>query len=329
VIAGRSVELAWQMVNRLRRELYRRGRLSPRKLPRPVISVGNLAVGGSGKTPVTIAIARELIRRGHKVAILTRGYRGTVVDGWAIVTGQDPARYGDEPVLLAQSLPGTDVIVGRDRYRAGSEYLKSRECDLFMLDDGFQHMQLHRDVDVVLVDSSARWSREGKSALSDADLILFRSDRDTRGGPEEMRAKLEPRALHWRSETSQLDRLHGMRVVAFSGLANNQQFFDSVRRLGATVIDVVEFPDHTRYSVDDLERVERSVQFHGADFAVTTQKDFVKIGDPEVAWIEVEMTIEPDGLFFERLFELLSTAQPFRDVAGFSGESRPGSDHRT
>ncbi|HXI12127.1 MAG TPA: tetraacyldisaccharide 4'-kinase [Thermoanaerobaculia bacterium] len=305
MIASRPFELAYQMLNRCRRELYRRGTLHSLRLPRPVISIGNLAVGGSGKTPAAITIARELIRRGYNVVILTRGYRGTIGRGWAIVSEHDPERFGDEPVLMAQSLPGTDVVVGADRHRAGSAYLETRDCDLFILDDGFQHLRLQRDVDVVLLDRSARWSREGDSALLDADLVLLRTDSARSADSEAIAAKLEPRDFHWQGMVHSLDRLRGMRVVAFSGLANNEQFFDSVRRLGATVVDAIPFPDHTRYGIDDLERVERSVQSNEAECAVTTQKDFVKIGDPEVGWIEAQMTIEPEEEFFSRLLEHL------------------------
>src|SRR5205807_8623332 len=125
-------ELFWRGVNRLRRALYRRGVLKPRRLPRPVISVGNLAVGGAGKTPAVITIARYLEKRGFRVAVLTRGY-GRSGNMPGVVTSLDAATFGDEPVLLKSKLKTIDVIVGSNRYKNAIQFLSSNECDLFIL----------------------------------------------------------------------------------------------------------------------------------------------------------------------------------------------------
>jgi tetraacyldisaccharide 4'-kinase len=139
--------------------LYRIGILETRKLPRLVISIGNIAVGGTGKTPVTAHLARLIMAQGLKVAVLSRGYGGTlegqtaiVSDGREITLSAD--QCGDEPFLLAKSVPGLAVVIGSDRYAAGQLALKGFDTDIFLLDDGFQHLRLHRDLNILLLDCS-------------------------------------------------------------------------------------------------------------------------------------------------------------------------------
>lgn len=145
----KPIEFLWRGMNRLRRALYRRGILKSKRLPRPVISVGNLSAGGAGKTPAVITIARYLAKRGFRVVVLTRGYGRTGNDS-GLITSLDAARFGDEPVLIKSKLKNVDVIVGPNRYENAIRFLNQNDCDLFVLDDGFQHLQLARDVDVVI-----------------------------------------------------------------------------------------------------------------------------------------------------------------------------------
>ena len=267
----KPLELLWRGVNRLRRALYRRGILKSKRLPRPVISVGNLAAGGAGKTPAVIAIARYLEKRGFRVAVLTRGYgRAGNVSG--VVTSLDAAKFGDEPVLLKSKLKNVDVIVGSTRYQNAVRFLNSNECDLFILDDGFQHLQLARDVDVV-IDAATGVMREGRSALADADFVIQRLLR-----------LVVPDAL--------TDR----RVFAFAGLANNEQFFASLRTNGLNVIGTRSFRDHHRYTAADIASVKDAARIAGADAIVTTEKDAVKIDDRDIIAIAAEMMIEPEIL---------------------------------
>ncbi|MDP9361533.1 MAG: tetraacyldisaccharide 4'-kinase, partial [Acidobacteriota bacterium] len=169
----KPLELLWRGVNRLRRALYRGGILKSKRLPRPVISVGNLAAGGSGKTPAVIAIARYLTKRGFTVAVLTRGY-GRAESEAGLVASLDAARFGDEPVLIKSKLTNVHVIVGSKRYDNAIQFISQNDCDLFILDDGFQHLQLARDVDVV-IDAGSGVMREGRSALADADFVIQRN----------------------------------------------------------------------------------------------------------------------------------------------------------
>lgn len=232
----------WRLVNRLRRALYRAGVFKPRRLPKPVISVGNIAAGGAGKTPAVIAIAEHLVARGKRVAVLTRGYRAL-----------------DEPALIKKRVPKADVIVGSNRYENGLRV----NCDVYLLDDGFQHLQLHRDLDVVIDVDDARVYREGRSALRDADFVI-------------------PRRVR-----TDADKLRGQRVVAFAGIANNAQFFETLRAAGVDVAETREFPDHHRYQPGDLP---------DSGLLVTTEKDAVKLGRDDIIAVRLDFIVPDEVL---------------------------------
>lgn len=299
------IELAYQSMNRLRRGLYRRGTLAQKSLPRPVISIGNIAIGGSGKTPATIAVAGHLARRGNRVAVLTRGYGGSSSAGWAVVDAPDPRRFGDEPVVIARRVPECRVIVGADRYRSATEFLRKEDCDLFILDDGFQHLQLHRDLDIVIDDPTARWHREGRSALGDADIVLLRAEsRDQAPTPEDPRFRVVLEATGFRRGGARLplDDLRGIRCVAFSGLARNQRFFGMLADVGITVVGSRGFPDHHDYSAADLSSILAMRDSEGAQLVLTTEKDAVKLpAEFDCAIIEADMRFIPEEAFFSLL----------------------------
>lgn len=254
-------ELLYRGINRIRRSLYRRGIIRSKKLPVPVISVGNLTLGGGGKTPAVIAIARALSEGGLRVGVLIRGYGRRGPGG--MVERLDSDRYGDEPVLIKKNVPKADVIVGANRY----ENALRQRCDVFLLDDGFQHMQIARDLDLVIEPSHPGFLREGRSALHDADIVI-------------------PRRLRLSIPDSHLAKP----VFAFAGLANNEQFFTSLREAGVRLVATRGFRDHHRYTREDIEAVKREAA--GAAI-VTTEKDAVKIDDPSIIAIPAEMIIEP------------------------------------
>lgn len=259
IVLLKPAELLYRGVNRIRRALYRRGILEAKRLPKPVISVGNIAIGGTGKTPAVIAICRFLEDRGLRVAVLTRGYGGK---GTGVVDTLDAGKYGDEPVLIKKRTKSTSVIMGANRFDQGV----TQNCDVFVLDDGFQHLQLHRDLDIV-IDAPARFYREGRSALSDADLVVTR-----------------------RLRLNVPDSLRGKRVFAFSGLADNEQFFDSLRREGLTVERSRSFPDHHRYTELDLVQIHHAAR--GTEGIVTTEKDEVKIQAADIIAIRAEFLFD-------------------------------------
>jgi tetraacyldisaccharide 4'-kinase len=271
ILVVKTAELLFRGINRARRSLYRAGVLKARRLPKPVISVGNVTFGGAGKTPATIAIARYLVERGYRVAVLTRGYGRSGAGG--PVMSLDAGRYGDEPVLIKKSVPNADVIVGSNRYENGLHL----QCDVYLLDDGFQHLQLHRDVDVVIESGEATLRREGPSALLDADLILRRN----------LRLQIP-------------DRLRGKRVFAFAGLADNQQFFDSLREAGFELAATRGFRDHHRYTPADIVAIRAEARVTRAESIVTTEKDGVKIApeilNDEIIALPAPMEIDPRDL---------------------------------
>ncbi|HET7434164.1 MAG TPA: tetraacyldisaccharide 4'-kinase [Thermoanaerobaculia bacterium] len=254
----KPAELLYRGINRARRALYRAGVLQGKRLPKPVISVGNIAAGGAGKTPAVIAIARLLTDRGLKVAVLTRGY-GRASTEQGPVTSLDAARFGDEPVLIKKSVPNANVIVGSNRH----ENARDIDADVFVLDDGFQHLRLARDLDIVIDVPDARFSREGRSALRHADLVI----------PRQLRTTLPPNLG---------------RVFAFAALADNEQFFRALREAGVDVIGTRGFPDHHRYTAADLDALRRDA--NGATL-VTTEKDAVKIGDDRIAVAGAEFVL--------------------------------------
>jgi tetraacyldisaccharide 4'-kinase len=260
----KPLELLYQGVNRVRRSLYRSGILRGKRLHRPVISIGNLAAGGAGKTPAVIAVCRFLAARGLRVAVLTRGY-GRADDSYTgIVDSNDAAKFGDEPVLIKRST-NTSVLVGSKRYENARDF----DCDVFVLDDGFQHLQLHRDFDLV-IDVPSQFSREGRSALRDADAVV-------------------PRRL----ELAIPDELRGKPLFAFSGLADNDQFFTSLREAGLDLAGTKGFRDHHRYTPADVAEIRRHAD--GATL-VTTEKDAVKINDEDVVAIGAEFVMPGDVL---------------------------------
>lgn len=302
---------------------YRVGLLRSRRAPMPVVSVGNLVVGGTGKTPFTLWLSRKLAERGMRVGILLRGYRGTS-KGVAIVSRGDgpelePAVAGDEAVMLAKSFTGP--VVTAVRRVEGAAVLAELGCEVAILDDGFQHRAIERVFDIVLVDERtgpllpAGPAREGPGALRRADAVLLVS-RGEEAGPTgaprsaagkcvhrvrfEASALVESAGRLWKEVP--LGSLAGRRVVAVIGVAKPDSFYDLLRSWDATIEDVFEFPDHHRYTRADWQNISRSgLQ---ADLVVTTEKDLVKLSEfPFATGKLVALRIVPDVERSEELIE--------------------------
>ena len=305
--------LAWAYRGGLAvRELaYRRGWLVRGRLPCPVVSLGNLTVGGTGKTPAVEMVARWLTDEGRRVVIVSRGYGRRpgapvelVSDGGA---PRLPAeRAGDEPLLLARRLPGVAVVVGADRLRAGQWAVANLRPDVVLLDDGFQQRRLVKDVEIVCLDARAPWGpgglfprgtlREPRSALTRADLIIVtRADarRNLAGLFGEIRhhaglGALPGCGLRGRgprgpgigraSSRRRLSRVAA--VLAFAGIAAPERLSETLTAHGANVRDVVAFPDHHAYRPSDLDAVRRRARAMGASLLVTTEKDAVRLRPP-------------------------------------------------
>lgn len=246
-----------RLINRIRRSLYRAGILKAKRLPGPVVSIGNITMGGAGKTPAVIAIAKALTERGLRVAVLTRGHGRTGPGG--VVDVLDAAKFGDEPVLIKKRVPAATVIVGANRYDNAIRF--GRDAQVFLLDDGFQHLQVARDLDIV-IDAPSRWHREWRGALRDADIVM----------PRDLRLSIP-------------EEIRGKSIFAFAGLADNEQFFTALRKAGLDLAGTRGFPDHHRYAPADIPK---------AEIVVTTEKDAVKIADDSIIAIPAEMHIPPD-----------------------------------
>jgi tetraacyldisaccharide 4'-kinase len=280
--------------------LYRAGLLAGERLPRPVVSVGNLVLGGAGKTPHVLHIARWLSGSGFRVAILSRGYgrrsRGVVWVSRGDGRIASAREAGDEPVLLARSLPGVPVVVGESRAAAGREVLSREAVDVFLLDDGFQHLSLHRDADLLLVDCGRGLSnrmtipfgplREPPSHARFADGLVVTKCPDIPAGERTARtvpippgrpraySRLSPQGLVRQDGQPVATVAPGSQILAFSGLARNGSFRETLEGAGYRVRRFLPFPDHHEYSRADLGRIAREAA--GLP-AVTTEKDIVRL----------------------------------------------------
>jgi tetraacyldisaccharide 4'-kinase len=296
-----ALSIPYSLFMRCRAFLYRIGIIPSRSLPRPVISVGNVTMGGTGKTPMTLFLARELMGRGKRVAVLTRGYGGSkegetliVADGSGLLLG--PEEAGDEPCLLASALPGLMVVMGPNRYAAGELAMARLDPDLFIVDDGFQHLRLKRDLDILLLDGNnpfatgraipAGMLRESPSAVGRADLIVFTRCRDREPPkvviPDEIPCVASSHRLAGfqpltGGECRPLSELVGRRVLAFAGIADPAPFFDGLEGEGVPLVATIAFPDHTAYGAAEMEAIGRLKQAKKADCFITTAKDAVKL----------------------------------------------------
>jgi len=320
----------------LRRGWYARRSERRRRLAHPVISVGNLVAGGSGKTPAVISIARLLLARGERPVVLTRGYgRRETTDGVLVVSDgmrvlEAVARSGDEPQLIAQSAPGVPVLVSPDRYVAGAFAERTFDPTVSILDDGFQHVQLERDVDLLLVSSADLTERVLPSGLLREPLEAARfADALLVAGMDDEVASVAHALGHdtaFKTTTRYGEHAgRGARVVAFAGIARPRRFFDALRLLGYDVAAELTFRDHHWFTEADVERILQSATSHQASLVITTEKDAVRL--PSTTWhvplatLPITIDIEPADIFESWLFGRLAAASARRSTlrSGASG----------
>ena len=290
----------------MRTRLYERGWLTQRRLPCPVVSVGNLTVGGTGKTPITMWVAEKLLEQGKKPGILSRGYRRKnprgfllVSDGTSVLAG--PHEAGDEPYLMATRCPGVVVAVGADRYELGRWVLSQIPIDCFVLDDGFQHVGLDRDVNLLLVDSSDPAGLQAllpvgklREPLGEAgrasDIVLTRVEDESMiadvldpiraalgSAIDPITTRFAPKTLMGASESMPPSGVRGKKALIFSGIGNPNQFRRTVTALGVQVVDELVFRDHEAYGPSRVEEIDRRVERSRPDVVLTTEKDLIKV----------------------------------------------------
>jgi tetraacyldisaccharide 4'-kinase len=314
----------------LRNLLFDHGVLKVHRLNCPVISVGNLAIGGTGKTPMVVWLARLFSQKGYRVGIVSRGYGGvesrrvTVVsDGENIFAEQ--AISGDEPLMLARQLSGIPVLCSTKRVKAGKAAIEKFNCNVLVLDDGFQHRYLARDLDVVMLDSRDPYGsnrvfprgrlRERAAALARAQvLVLSRFDGSEgavknceilrRQWPDKIIAAATYRPIRIFAAADKRERppnsLRGLRLAAFAGIARPDAFFQSVHNLGARLVYTATLPDHYPLTSELLASLVRQASGLKPELWLTTEKDWVRL--PEIIpqgmelWVmAVEIDLERDG----------------------------------
>ncbi|MDX6405636.1 MAG: tetraacyldisaccharide 4-kinase [Blastocatellia bacterium] len=312
---------------KIRRALYQSGRFRVHELGKSVISVGNLTTGGTGKTPLVEWIAKELAQTGHRPCILTRGYarrnagnRVIVSDGNEVMA--DAARAGDEPLLLAENLKGLAAVISdADRISAAHWAIQNLQSDVFVLDDGFQHLRVARQLNIVTIDATNPWGngklipagvlRESPFELARADcIVITRADdpNQTEALQREINAQSKGRPIfHSRMRLSgvravpfgqpsiAVEQIGGLRVAAFCALGNPESFFALLRRNGYQLAHTQVFRDHHSYTQSDIDQLVREAIAHGAQILLTTAKDEVKLRSLEfelpcyTADIEIEI----------------------------------------
>lgn len=316
-----------------------------RHLPCRVISIGNLTVGGTGKTPATMALAQEALRRGQAPIILTRGYRGTAPGPCFVTTGNGPllsaGEAGDEPYLMAYRLRNVPIVKGPDRYASGVFALDRiwqntppGEKPLFLLDDGFQHFRLCRDMDLVLLDSGDPFGgerllplgrlREPLTALERASIIVVTKSgmkMDGRGPELEKTLKrigrynakaplyiadhLPVSVMAKDGREYPVSLLSGKKILGFCGIGSPGSFAKTLTDTGALVAGLRPFRDHHRYTSSDIQSLVKEAAALNCEWIVTTEKDIIKIEQldlPEnILIIRIEFSI--DSSFYDRVFQ--------------------------
>lgn len=323
---------------RLRAWMYAKGWMRSVKLALPVVSVGNLTMGGTGKTPMVIYVTR-LLGQCCRPAVISRGYGGrtrqavnVVSDGRGILLG--PEFAGDEPVLIARSLPGVQVLTGAQRAITGKQVEDERGADLIVMDDGFQHLALKRDLDLVLFSAAELlgngWVfpggvlREPTSALKRADAFVITGYHEQNGvrlarfkdwigrafpatplfevfyRSSEFICSSEPESKRFTAVD-----LQGRRLLAFCGIAKPQAFFSMLYEQGLELVDTKAFVDHHRYTSEDLKTLELKMESLGGEGLLTTEKDFVKLRAMRlsVPLFVSQLVLEAEAGFDEFLLE--------------------------
>ena len=313
VTAGLSaLSVAYRAALAIRDRAYRWGLLQTGRLPCRVVSVGNLTLGGSGKTPTVEAVVRSIQEMGREAAaipaVVSRGY-GRTTRGVRVVADRNGVRVdartaGDEPLLLAERLPGVPVVVGENRYEAGRVAVERCGATVLVLDDAFQHRTLAKDLEIVVVQGRAPWGnarvfprgmlREPLSALARADAVVvtnptsaqtletvtatvrrFNATAVVLAGHYQLQDAVETRS----GRRVPLSELAGRRLMAFAGLGSPEGFADTLDAAGIRRVGFVEFPDHHWFTPRDLGELARDARASSAQGLVTTEKDWVRVRD--------------------------------------------------
>lgn len=328
----RPVALFYELLIRLRLVAYKKRVFKKRRLPGFVLSIGNITMGGTGKTPAVMEIAAWARDKGYKVGVLSRGYKGSY-KGWALVSdGEDiwipPEQAGDEPYLMARNLKGVVIALSKKRYVAGMEIARRYGVDFFVLDDGFQHIMLERDMDILLLNGERPFGnrkifpsgplREPLDQIDRADLYVITGEK--RIPPEVYSSNkavffAHHFADHFISPEQGIEmpahQLRGKRIGAFSGIATPERFQRTLEDLGANLVFFRVFPDHHWFKDQEINGLLRLKQEKGAEYLVTTEKDWVRIMDKKwnIGYIKIRLRIDEKERFFDLIDERYQTCK--------------------
>lgn len=323
--------------------LYKTGRRKQSQLPVPVISIGNLTFGGTGKTPAVITICRMLQKAGHRPLVLSRGHGGTSKHGVVVSNGKDilcnSKRCGDEPMELARSLPGVPVITGKDRRHSGKQACELFNPSVIVLDDGMQYWQLQRDLELVVMNAERPFGsglvmpagdlREPIRGLNRAGAILLNGaaeiSKDARtnlinslstlapGAPVFACSKIPYGFVDTRTgENFGVDWIRGRKVLAFCGIGSPESFERMMNEFGAKVLAFIAFRDHRKYTKQDIDRIITEKTNTGAEYIITTDKDASRLKTKEMPdnlfVLEIELEVEETARFEEYITNRINAA---------------------
>jgi tetraacyldisaccharide 4'-kinase len=326
------LSLMYRPVVNLRNKMYDHGILKQSRLSCKVISIGNITVGGTGKTPAVIMLAKSLKERGYRPAVLSRGYGGKnksavniVSDGSKILMGHMEA--GDEPILIAKAAEGIPVITGPKRILTGRFAIDNLNADILILDDAFQHRDIFRDVDIVILNREQPFGngfllprgplRESLESLKRAHFLIWKDSTEEGRYPKYqeqgiglylpvLSVYLRPKDIirGGAGDVYPLEFLKGKKVCAFAGIASPEAFSKTLESLGGVVRSFTEFPDHYRFVQADISDIRRRYIDSASDIIMTTEKDGVRLADfpdflKDVFLLRLEMEMHPSREEFE------------------------------
>lgn len=345
---GRPFGLFYGLAMQIREKLYKNGLLRQHCLPVPVISVGNLVMGGTGKTPTVRHLANLLLLQGYQPAIISRGYRGKAKQCVNVVSDRDtiylsPEMAGDEPYMLAESLPGVAVLTGTNRIHPCQYAIENFRADVLILDDGFQHLAVRRDIDIVLFDGTSLAGnqrvfpggslREPFSALGRCDAFLLTGISEQNSSSARLFADfLKTKTLAiptFFATTGKLslqcpdeENFSGAvpegTTFAFCGIANPCRFEESLRNIGIHLNGFMALPDHVHYTQALMTDICEKALASGSMQLITTQKDYVKLKTitSQLVRFVAAMEFHGDADFDLFVLNALNTLQKTKDSAG-------------
>lgn len=349
-----AAKIPYSTVVRVRNRLYSKGLLKRYRSGAVVISVGNITAGGTGKTPLVIWLCRQLEKKEISVAVLTRGYKSKVDK--QITKNEEKSSRTDEPAIISEGCPPAKVVVNPDRRAGARKAVNKLGSEVLIMDDGFQHRRLHRDIDIVTLDATEPFGygkllpagllREPIEGLRRADaIVLTRCDQVKEQQLEKIEEKLKAikndmiiaksihapvRLIYQDSSQGIIEELNSKKVFAFCGIGNPNSFLQTLKNIGSDVLSFEIFNDHYHYREDDIRRIGKKAKELKADLIITTHKDWSKVRcllstsrsgfEMRVGYLQIELQFIEGEDKLRRLIEKGLESRIFRQVKGKKGK---------